>query len=181
MKLLGESKGSKIVRGQLYELKYFLEQTLKANGDNEVGNRQKYFYAVNKNLNKIENEIKIIEKLKEPTSKFKEFLQDKETRLKQHAKKDESGKEIIINETLPNGQTVQRYDVEDMGKWDKEMDDLRETYSEAIKEQEDIQDKLNELLLEEVEIELYMIPLSYVLDDISGEVQRKILPIILEE
>lgn len=167
MRIVGDS--TKIQNKELIKLKNSLEAANRLSGENEIGNRGKFFYAVNKNLDKIESELSIIEKIVAVKPGFAEFEKDRMAKLNEAAKKDEKGNPVIITEN-----NLQRIDVEDMEKWEATMKELQEKHKKAIEERESQKGDYEKFLEEESEIELHNVTLSAIPFDCSGELQREL-------
>jgi NACalpha-BTF3-like transcription factor len=126
------------------------------------GNLQgaRFAYALGKNLDKINQEVKMIENAKRKPSKRLVEFSDKEIKLvKSFAKKDkegnfipsETGEYIILNEDVFN----------------VEIAKLKEQYAEEIKEADEIKKDLETLLDEDIKIELYKINFNIIPENIT--------------
>lgn len=135
----------------------------------------KFAYAVTRNLNKIKSEITAIQKADTPSEKFVKFDEARVALAASLAKKDEKGnplKEIVDG--------VNRFVIEDMDNFEKAFDKLKVEHAQAIKDREKQISDFKEIMEQEVEVDLYMIPPEYLPDGINSKQLAKIMPIVKE-
>ena len=129
---------------------------------------------VSRNLKRLAIDLEDIKKEGEPSEAFKALMQEFEKLRGGLAKQDEQGKPIIIND-----EQGQRYDVDDVTKFEKETDAFWKTEANAKlqKEHEDKIDKYRKNITEtEIEVDLLTfntkdIPASF----FSKEENRRVL------
>lgn len=175
MKVVGDSV---LKNKELRDLKVALEKANRLTGKNEINNRGKFFYAINKNLDKVEREIELIEKVLSPKKEFLEFDQKRIEKLQEFAKKDENGNPLIIKEENENGQVLQRYDLEDEKGWEEAFKLLQEENKDVIEERKKQADDYIQLMESDCSIEFFTITLDMIPEDCDGELQRRIKVII---
>jgi len=174
---MGDSK--KIKNSELVELKNSLLAARKLTGDNEVKNRAKFFYAVNKNIDKIDSELSVIEKMVELADDFKAFDKDRVEKLSLYAKKDENGNPLIVNDVNPvNGQQVQKYEIEDEEGWAKEFKKLEENHKVALDNRKKQMEDYISFMNEYNDIELFSITMDYLPNDCDGELMSSLRVIL---
>jgi len=129
----------------------------------------KFNYAVIKNLKLIEEQLKIIEKEMKPTSDFMEFENVRIPLCEEHAKKDETGKPILINDD---------YQFEDMDKFLEAIKPLQEKYKDTLDNRQKQIDKYNKMLDEDIDIEFIKINKDELPEKISQKELESIYPIL---
>jgi len=141
---------------------------------NKLGNLKgvKFSYGVSKNLALLSPEIESLNKVQEMSEEFKKFEEKRVELIKDYSKKDESGKDIIENNS---------YVVLDQKKWDKVFDKLKEDNKEVVKKREKQIEEYLELLKTESDIKLYKIKLADIPEDITTIQMNSIISIIIEE
>jgi hypothetical protein len=148
----------KVSRGKLVSLWQIL--SLVGNTPGSV----KFHYSVNKNKKLLEPEVKSLEEAKKPTERFLEWEKKRLEICKELAEKDEAGQPVLVP---VNGTTVFKFSDENRSLFEQKISAVRDEYEDAIKDFQDKERQFDELLREEVEIELHLIPLSAVPDTLS--------------
>ena len=121
--------------------------------------------------------MEVIKKTKEGHDKeidqvvFKEFEKARVDLVKQHARKDEKGKEVIEGD---------EYIVEDQKEWEKAFNKLKKEHQDAIDEREKQIKDYVEMLKTEVKVDLYKIKLADVPEDITTVQMNSIISVIEE-
>jgi len=160
----------KVTRQQTYDI----FRTLEALSNKDM--RPKGAYAISKNKKLAENEVKFIQ---EAQSKIKppQGMQDFESKrielCEKFSSKDEEGK-VVTN----NGKYEIPEDVRE--EFEKTVAGLREEYSAAFEENEEINKQFQELLNEEIEINFHKTKLEWLPEQITGK-QMEILMDIIDE
>ncbi len=109
--------------GELYLLKKALVK-LK-----ETAIETKYFYAVLKNLKKVESEIELLEEMKKPTKEYNDtFDRERQVLCIEYGKKDEKGELILLKKD-----DQQIVDIVDQVGFDKKIAELQEKYKEVLR------------------------------------------------
>jgi hypothetical protein len=137
----------------LYQALILIKQTPNA----------KFSYAVQKNINMIESEIKVLDKVILASEEYQKFDKERIELAKKYAKKDEKTGEPIID--VKNN--LQQFVVENKEEFEKEINILRENYKEPIEIREKQIEEYKKLLEEEVVLMFHKIPLSQVPEGIS--------------
>ena len=137
---------------------------------------EKFAYAIAKNQEKIEREIKILQKvLKNPSEdnniEHRKYENERLVLAKKHSVKDKKNKPVI---------TQNNYVIEDIGSWTKDFDALKEEYKKILDERKDIEKRNNEILEIDCEIEFHKIIRSDVPADISPKQYKIIIDMITE-
>ena len=114
----------------------------------------KWKYALSKNIDKLESELKTIEKLIKPNNVFVEYEEKRIYLAETHAEKDANGQPLFIIDAINE---TRRYKITNIEAFNKELEDLRslDIYKEVVKEQEYY--KSPEFLEETEEYELHEI------------------------
>lgn len=130
----------------------------------------KFSYAVARNLSMLKDEM---ESLKKAISMSKEFAEYefKRVELAEDCAVLENGKPKVVNG---------EYEIRDEEFFKTSLSKLQETYKEAIDGRKKQLSELRELLKEEIEVDLYMIPQDIVPEAINTKQMADILPIIKE-
>lgn len=150
-----------------------LDRCLNLKGKSE--NRIKFFYAVDKNSNKLEPILKAAQKENQPSEGYMKFIKEKIALLEEMSIKDENNKPVI----LEKGTINERYDVEDMEAFNKEINKLIKKFDKEIKEQEKLEKNVAEQLQSVIEVNVYQIPMELIPDDMDGMTYKQIKPMIL--
>lgn len=142
-----------------------LYQSLKS-----VGNLKgvKFAYAVSKNLQLLESEIKSINEAQKPSEKFQAYDKARVELAKKHAKTEE-GKPVVKNNS---------YVIENEKAFNEELETLKTEHKEALDEREVQLNEFKELLKGEVEIELHKVKMDDVPADITVTQMEGIFAII---
>ena len=132
----------------------------------------KFAYAVNRNIKQLQTEIDAVQKAIEPTSEFSAFEKERVKVAEEYAEKDGKGKPKVENGQYVFGDKLDEYQ--------KRYDKLIEEHKPAVDAREKQIEDVNKLLDEEVEVNLYKIPLASVPEGITTAEMNKIMPIIDE-
>ncbi|MCK4816320.1 hypothetical protein KA005_11175 [bacterium] len=139
----------------------------------------KFTYAVTKNKRRLESEIKIMEKAKEPDKSFKEFEKEIDALYKEYADKDVMGKpkmkKIMVSATKSSWQYIIPGLNDPESKYGKAVAVLRKKHKEALEAQEKKEEEYQEFLKEESEWKPFMIDLAIVPDDIHQTIMDRII------
>lgn len=131
----------------------------------------KFAYAIARNTDKLQSEMKAIGTAKEPSEAFKTYNTERENLAKKHAVKDDKGQPVISGN---------EYVVEDNDAFNKEIKALQKQHAKVIEAYEKQLEDYNKLLETESEVELYKIPLSDIPENISVEQMSALYPLIQE-
>lgn len=121
-----------------------------------------FSFFVTRNLNSLEthkNDIIEIEKLVQPTEKFKEYDEKRLELCEIYARKDSSGTFININGNYDFGSNLE--------KVTNLMTNLIDEYKDAVQEFSDIQIAYKDQMEEEIEVDLALIPFAQIPDNIN--------------
>ena len=139
----------------------------------------KFTYAITKNKRRIESEIKIMEKAKEPMEEFKAYQKELEKLYIKHADKDANGKPkskpIMVSATRSSRQYIIPGLDDPDSIFGKALAKLRNTHKASIEAQEKREEEFAEFLDEESEWEPFMIDLDIVPDDIHQGIMDRII------
>lgn len=158
-------------------------ETLTGKSENIV----KFQYAVQKNLQKLKEEIESLKKANQYLPEYLEYDKKRIELCEKHANKDDRGKAKKIKV----GRT-EMYDLLDengnqKAEFTQDYDALQESHAPALKAREEQLVLYNKLLEEEVEMDIYKVPLSYFPEDVVGSEENKknlfklLLPMVKEE
>lgn len=146
-------------------------------GLNSVGNLEgaKFSYAVARNKNAIKGEIDSIAAAEIPDEGFKQYNKERVELAEKHAVKVDGKPQTEIKDGL------QRYVLENEELFEKEFSELKEKHRESVDKRTKQLEEVKALLNEEIEIDLFSIPMSYLPEKIKAEQASALLPIIIEE
>lgn len=131
----------------------------------------KFAYAVSKNLSLLKTEIKALQDAQKPSAEYVAYDKERIELCKKHAKKDEKGKPIFVNNS---------FDIEDREAFDADLKALQEAHKEAVEAREQQIKDFNDLLEKEVKLTLHKIKLSDVPEAITTKEMESIYEIIEE-
>jgi hypothetical protein len=138
-----------------------LREGLKAVGDYKGS---KFSYAVVKTLRKIEVEVADIQKTNVWSDEYKEFEKERMKIATQYAMKDKDGNPITFQE----GTAIKfRVDDADQDECNAAIDELKEKYADAVKEQEEKDRDFEKLLEEPACTKLHTVPEDVVPKEIT--------------
>ena len=139
---------------------------------NDVGNLQgvKFAYAVARNISLLNSEVDAIQKAIEAHDDFRKYDEERVALAKKHAVK------VDGKEKVEDGQYV----VEDQEKFETEFKELQEKHKNALDVREKQKNDFKELLKEELEIDLFTIPVEYVPENITPAQMEGILLIVAD-
>jgi len=146
-----------------------LEESLQ-----KVGNLTgfKFVYAVAKNLDILNREIKIIQETFKFSKDFQKYDLERVELAKKFSKKDKDGKDVVVNNAFV---------LEDEKGFRKELEILKKSNKKVIEIREKQVEDLNKLLEEESNIKLHKIQKEDIPENITGSQLFNILSIINEE
>jgi len=136
----------------------------------------KFRYALARNCDRIETELKILSKCNTPDNEFIKFNQERVKLCNEYCAKDDKGKAIMI----PAGSGRKDYDIQDQSAFDIDLEELKEKYAKAIETEEARVEEIKEMLEIEVEIERYDIQLDWVPDEANVQQMRAMCPFIVD-
>ncbi len=115
-----------------------------------------FAYTFSMNMDAVEPHIKAIEKARtEPsTPAYSKYQKDREAILEKGAKKDDEGQSITRVESLPNGDSIRHFDLEDTEKTTKALARLTKKSTKAIESEQKRLKALNSLMSTKVKVEL---------------------------
>jgi len=152
-------------------------------GLNRVGNLSgvKFAYAVSRNLAILKPEIEALEKITEPTDEYKKFDEERVKLVEKFALKDDKGKAKMVS--MKENPQLTEYVVDPLKQEElnKEFEDLKNEYKEAVEGRENQIKEYNELLNTESEIQLHKISQSEVPNQITASQMNSIFAIVDEE
>jgi len=129
----------------------------------------RFHYAIFKNLKKVQREVKLLEKILEPTPDFKTYDKERTALNKRHSKKDEKGNPVIV----PGPDLQPKHVFKDFEKWEEESEILKGNHEKAIQEREEQIDEYNDMMKKEIDqpIQFFMIDESYWAKEVKGEME----------
>lgn len=135
----------------------------------------KFAYAVAKNMVILDREIKPIRVAAEPNGEFK-IYEDARIKLAEGHAVIEDGKPKTYVED-----GFQRYTIKDQAKFEEDFKQLRTKHRKAISDRKNQEEEVDLLTKENIEVDIYMIPPSYIPENISTKQMVAILPIVKEK
>ena len=133
-----------------YDLITFVENF---NSIKDVSGNLEFTKAVVKNYKNSLEELKLFDKLHEPSVKYKEFLQKKDEAILKYCERDESNSPVFTILTV-GGKDFRKYSIKDEDAYQKEFENLKEEYKETLKEHEDKEERFKEALLMDLTMEI---------------------------
>jgi seryl-tRNA synthetase len=130
-----------------------------------------FSYCVARNKNRVRMEIDAMKETIKRSEKYEEYDRKRIEIAKKFSKKDETGKEVIENNSFV---------LEDEKSFEKEFKALKEEYKDTVAEQEKKEKDFNDFLKEESKLELYKIPFEDVPMNITSSQMSGIFAIIEE-
>ena len=134
----------------------------------------KFAYAVARNLAILKSEIRLLQKAGAPSQEFIKYEEERFDLATEHAKKKD-GKPLT---ELING--IEKFVLKDKVEFEKKYVIIRKKHLETINKRKKQLKEVEELMEVESEVDLFMIPQSYVPDEINTNQMAGILPIIRE-
>lgn len=98
----------------------------------------KWKYALSKNVDKLESEVKHIERITTPKPAFHKFNEERIKLIEQYCDKDEKGKPMFVGDNITE---LKRYKVtEQKEKWEQVLKELEEKpeYKDVVAEQKKV-------------------------------------------
>jgi len=153
-------------KGELYE---FFESVSMVN---LAGS--KFTYTVTKNKRKIEQLLKEFDKVREPSKRYKDYVDEVEKLKVEVSNKDDKGNPIIIDGQLSDGTPSKFYDIPDKenpeGDWMKGLDAIKLKYKDLIEEQKEKEKHFVEVVMhEEIEFTPHFVNISDVPKEITQQ------------
>jgi hypothetical protein len=112
----------------------------------------KFAYAVTKNKKKLESEMSALSEMQKPSDSFSEYQQTLQTLARKHARRNKEGQ--IETQTAENGSVGYVID-DDNIIFNEAKKRLDKKFSESIKERQETEVKIQEILEEEVETDSF--------------------------
>ena len=133
----------------------------------------KFLYGIDKNLNKIESEIKSLQKSSVALPDYVKYNQERIALAERHANKDKKEKPLKIMTS-----TGEEYDLRDENgeqkiEFTKAFEELKIKYKETLDKRTKQLEKYNESLEEEFEFEPHLISITLIPDDCAGKGIKK--------
>ena len=138
----------------------------------ELKNRKcdiKFAYFIAKNKRLLSSEIEILSNMITPNEKYKEYDLQRVQINEKYCEKDNNGNLIIKD----NSYIIKS---ESLNEFHKELNILKEQYSDYIKEHNKMIEQYNSLLLDKININLHQINIT----DISGDINPTYIEVFLE-
>lgn len=136
----------------------------------------KFTYAVARNIDLLEPEVKAIMKANEYSEEYLKYDQARLDLNEKHAQKGPDGKAI---QEMRGNQS--HYVIADNNAFDKDYESLKKKHAKALKDREKQEKEYEQLLEEEHEVKLHMIDLANVPDEIVSAQMNAIIKIINPE
>jgi hypothetical protein len=128
----------------------------------------KLIYAINKNIERLERELKILDTVRKPSAKFNEFEQKRVALCTSACNKDERGQPKTV--VTPNGL---EYDIIDRPAFDANLETLKEEYKDVIEAHREALVRYGKLMeAENDDLKIYKIKYS-VLEREQSELELK--------
>lgn len=139
----------------------------------------KFTYAVTKNKRRLDSEISMMEKGKDPGEDFKAYEKELEELYKEHADKDVGGKpkmrKIMVSVIKKKWQYIIPGLDDPKSEYGKALAKLNKAHTPAIEAQEKKEEEYQEFLKEESEWKPFMIDLAIVPEDIHQSIMDRII------
>lgn len=136
----------------------------------------KFAYAIARNTEILEKELKSLRIAGRPSDEYMKYEEARGELAESHARKDKDGQPEKYKKD-----GLERFSIEDNAKFEADFTALRLEYKDVIISHKKQQKEFDELLLEETTVELYMIPKSYLPENINTKQMVGILPIVKKE
>lgn len=139
-------------------------------------NDVRFNYALHKNMKNFNQEAEDLKSMYKQAEGFEAFDKERVALCEQFAKKDETGKPIMITTG-----TTQSYDIDtNSAEWITAFDELKEKHKATLDEEKERQQKFVELLKEEAQVNIHKIKVSTLTADLTFELV-KVLDFMLED
>ena len=119
----------------------------------------KFAYAVSKNAQSIESELKAIQEAAKPREDFVKYEKERVELCEECSKKDDQGKSISIRG---------EFQMEDRAAFDKKLKKLRKTHEKAIDGSVAQKLEIEELLKEDVEVKIHKVAVDNLPEDLTA-------------
>ena len=129
----------------------------------------KLAYAVAKNAEKIDREIKVLNKILEPSEAYLVYAKELKELQNEYCRKDASGNPVIEKD---------QYVMNDMAAFKSDYDALKTKHTLVLAEREQQIDEYNQLMDEESDIELHHVSIDNIPEDITPEQMEAIMPFL---
>jgi len=151
-------------RSELFNL-YNKLQGLRYHTDNK-----KFSYAMIKNIKSIEIEIVKHNEIIKPDEEFLQFEQERLDICKSHTLKDENGVPILKGD---------EFQIENMDKFNLELVPIKEKYKTVLSHRQELIEKYNSLLDDDIEFDLVKVGPDDLPDSITPDELEDIYPMLL--
>lgn len=126
-------------------------------------------YGVSRNITKLEPFVKALQKADEFTPEYKEYEEKRMEILKTHSIKDTKGNPLIVGNS---------YQFSDKAVVEKEIENLGKEHKKALKEREEQDKAVQELLNQEQKVTLFKVKQDYLPEDIRTQEMIAIMAIM---
>lgn len=124
----------------------------------------KVAYAAAVSIKRMEKELEVLGKLKEPTEGYQQFLgKINELQIK-YSKKKANGEPVITSQPLPDGRVVPAFEIADRIAFNINIEKLEVEFATVIKEQEVKNKNYEESFKEPINIELFKVSREAITD-----------------
>jgi len=135
----------------------------------------KFAYAVARNVDILKREIDSLRKANVPSEDYMKFEEARAKLAESHAVKVDGTPQKKFEDGM------ERFVIRDQAKFEKEFEELRVTHKSAVVARKKQLKEFDELLENEVEVDLFTIPFSYIPESISAKQMVDILLIVKEK
>lgn len=152
-----------------YELFVLSDQIQKKTAVLNTLKGAKLAYALTKNIKMIDDAIKSLYNIVEPSEKYKAYDTARVAMCEKFCKKDDTG--ALVKRPTTNNQFEYDIDMENP-LWLDAIDALKIEHKEAIDDRTQQIDKYNEVLDEECEVAFVKVKLEHIPDEITTEIMQ---------
>jgi hypothetical protein len=164
-----------MTKKEVINLQNTLRQAEQLKGKSE--NMVKFRYAIAKNITRIDEEVKTLQKAVSPKPEYTVYDNARIVLCETHANKDEKGKSIIKGNAYDLMDESGVMKVEFTEAWEA----LKLEHKPALDARDAQIEDYNKLLEEASEVELYKFSVEVIPDDISGPLMKSLFPFLMEE
>lgn len=136
----------------------------------------KLVYAIDKNLTKLEGEVKSIEAAQKPSKKFEEYEEKRIGLNETYAEKDEN--KVPKMKNIDQWRSEYVIDESKKPEYDKKMDELTDEFSDEIKKREKQLKDFDKFLKDESDFKPYQIDSEIIPEDIEWGQYRLIRKLV---
>lgn len=121
-----------------------------------------FAYSVSQNRSSLEPIVTAIKAAQKMSPAFTKFEEERQKLLQEYAKKDAQGRPVFQTQNYGNGMTGRVYDIEDRDALEKAVTTLStsDEFKHVVEDEEERRVKLQELMDQEVEIDVFKIKMS---------------------